>query len=185
MYIPLVHSLVGHLLQGQVRNQNTVVGRNLAWPVPERDAGKSFVLITPDGARLPLGLPEMAKGRPTLTLTDLYRAGIYRVARAKAAPPPGASEEEQKALQLEKEDPGQPMAVIPDLNESANLEMLTDEQIDERLGFRPIHVAAGADPNSYSGVERSGREWTTWVLVVLLILATGEALLAWVCSRAW
>jgi hypothetical protein len=185
MYIPLVHTLVGHLLQGQVKNNNTVAGQVMGWPVPEKDADRSFVLIRPDGEKVRLGLPEMSRGKPVLALNDLSQAGVYRVARVKSTPLPGASDEERNTLPEEKEDPGEPLAVVPDLRESANLETLSNEQLNEQLGFRPIHVIAGTDPNSYSGVERAGREWTPWILTAVLILAVGEALLAWVCGRAW
>jgi hypothetical protein len=181
MYLPFVDLSVNHLLHGQGRDHNAVAGESAVWPVADRDAGRAYLLITPKGEKARLGLPEMAHGRPVLVLSDLKRAGVYRVARAKAA----ASAEAPVTRPEEKDDPGQPLAVVPDLRESANLEALSDTQIDERLGFRPIHVVAGTDPSSFSGLERAGREWTPWVLAAVLILAVGEALLAWACGRAW
>ena len=36
-----------------------------------------------------------------------------------------------------------PFAVVPDLRESENLEALTDEDMDQRLGFPVVHLKAG------------------------------------------
>jgi hypothetical protein len=75
--------------------------------------------------------------------------------------------------------------VTPDLRESADLTSLTDRQLDERLGFPVHHLIAGADPGGVIGVERSGSEWTPWLLAAVLVLAIGEGLLAWFCGKAW
>jgi hypothetical protein len=187
MYVPFVDLTVGHLLYGQSGSFNGTAGETLVWHAPEKLADKSFSLIAPGGEKTRLGLPEMAQGRPVLALTDLFRAGVYRVV-ADRRENPNTTEEEQPEVKKDKdkeEDPGQPLAVVPDLRESANLEALTDRQLDERLGFPVVHVVAGTDPNSFSGLERAGREWTPWLLAAVLVLAVGEALLAWFCGRAW
>jgi len=33
--------------------------------------------------------------------------------------------------------------------------------------------------------ERTNREWTPWLLALVLMLALAEVLLAWFCGRAW
>ena len=78
---------------------------------------------------------------------------------------------------------GIPFAVTPDLRESENLESLTDEQIDAKLGFQVVHAVAGNDPAQFTGLDRTNREWTIWVLMLVLAVAVGEALLAWYCGR--
>jgi hypothetical protein len=184
MYVPLLDTIVNHLLQGQTQSQNSVAGEPLLWHVPEKDAGRHFQLVPPRGEKVRLGLPEMVQGRPALALSDLTQAGVYRIFAARPPASPG-SEDAEAEKKTDNQDPGLPLAVVPDLRESANLEALTEQQLDERLGFKAFHVIAGADPSSYSGVERAHLEWTPWVLAAVLVVAVGEALLAWLCGRAW
>jgi hypothetical protein len=75
-----------------------------------------------------------------------------------------------------------PIAVVPDLRESENLDSFTDSQIDERLGFQPVHLTAGRDA---AALERVSHEWTPWLLLAVLLLAIAELVLAWWCGRAW
>jgi hypothetical protein len=181
MYVPFIDVTVGHLLHGQTQNHNAVAGAAVLWPVAEKDAGRSFFLTPPQGEPLRLGPPERLGGRPVLTLTDLANAGVYRLSSRPA------SEDEATTADLtdRDKDPGVPLAVAPDLRESADLSALSDEELDTRLGFRPTHVVAGADPGSYSGVDRANEEWTPWVLIAVLAVGTGEMLLAWFCGRTW
>jgi len=73
-----------------------------------------------------------------------------------------------------------PFAVVPDLRESANLESLSDAQLDERLGFRPVHLTNDAAANVAAVTERTNREWTCGCWRAVLVLVLGEAVLAWV-----
>ena len=70
-------------------------------------------------------------------------------------------------------------------HETETLEAWTDQQIDERLGFKPIHLTAGDDVAVFSGAERQNREWTPWLLMVVLAMAFVETGLAWLCGRPW
>jgi hypothetical protein len=48
-----------------------------------------------------------------------------------------------------------------------------------------MHATAGVEGAAATGLDRYRREWTLWVLAAVLVLAVGEALLAWLCGRSW
>jgi von Willebrand factor type A domain/Aerotolerance regulator N-terminal len=174
MYVPFVDVAVSQLLHAQTQNHNFTAGEELRWYPRDRDAGKAFTLVPPDGPRVRLGLPDMTSGRPVVTAKDLTRAGVYRI---RGGDEPNGDGDAASS--------GVPFAVVPDLRESEDLATLTDQQVDDRLGFRPIHLTVGIDPNVPSGAERLNLEWTLWLLAAVLALAVGESALAWFCGRAW
>lgn len=188
MYLPFMDMAVSYLLHGQTQSHNLIAGTTLRWHPQEKQA-LAYTLMHPDGRAERLGVPVDVSGKKVVTATDLKQAGIYRLV---AAPPPtGPISAEPKATESVNEGspdgspPNEfPLAVVPDLRESEDLEALSNEQIDERLGFRPIHVTAGDSPVTFSEVERLNREWTLWLLLGVLGLALGESLLAWWCGRA-
>jgi hypothetical protein len=116
-----------------------------------------------------LGLPEPVEGRPLVTSADTPLAGVYQLLPADAAP--SGSE-------------GVPFALAPDAQEGTDLEALTDDQLNERLGFTPAHLTVGDDLRAFAGSERLKREWTPWLLAVVLALGVFEAVLAWWCGQA-
>ena len=75
-------------------------------------------------------------------------------------------------------------AVTPEVAESLAPETLPVERLDERLGFKPVHLNVTDDVTPFTGPERTKREWTPWLLRALLILALGESLFAWHCGRS-
>jgi hypothetical protein len=178
VYPPFIDVLVAHLLQGQTQNHNLVAGETLRWYPTER-LQRSYTLVHPDGPRVRLGLPQKHGNRAVVTTSDVPRAGIYRLL---ATAPPQEGETPRGA---DDSKDGVLLAVVPDLRESDDLASLTDEQIDQRLGFTPVHVTAGAEESAGSGSDRLHREWTLWLLMLVLVLACGEMLLAWWCGRAW
>jgi hypothetical protein len=181
MYPPLVRQLLVHVLQGQAQNHNLVAGEPIQWHAGESDAGRPFSVVQPDQKRIRLGVPEVIQGRPLVTATETSLAGIYRL-----APADGAVREENESSKTDDESAsGVPFAVVPNLRESEDLSSLTDEQIDERLDFKPVHWLAGDDPGVFSGADRLNREWTTWLFAALLGLVLTEMVWAWVCGRAW
>ena len=185
MYLPFVDLSLNHLLHRQTEQHNQTAGESLRWHAPDRDAGRTFVCIRPDGNRVRLGTPEMVEGRPVATVVETYRAGVYRIAYADgAAVRKGQRQAPSHGVDSPDAD-GVPFAVVPDLRESENLETLTDRQIDQRLGFKPIHLDAGGDTGASAGTERLSREWTLWVLAAVLGVALVETGLAWLCGRAW
>jgi hypothetical protein len=205
-YVPFVEAALNHLLHRRTQNHNFTAGETLHWhPDPDpgaearrRAAGdpgaeasdpRSFVLVHPPerpGAaakRVPLGRPELVQGRPLVTASGLLRAGVYYLTtaeRGEGAGRGGARPGETGKAPLEV-----PFAVVPDLRESVNLESLSDAQLDEQLGFRPVHLSNDGNVNIVSATERTNREWTLWLLAAVLVLVVGEAVLAWFCGRAW
>lgn len=186
MYLPFMDMAVSYLLHGQTQNHNLIAGTTLRW-YPQEKEPKAYTLIHPDGRAERLGLPVEVKGRQVVTATDLKRAGIYTLFSAEPKATAAGQTEVASGSPLNGEeagkDKGMPLAVVPDLRESEDLESLTDEQIDERLAFRPIHVTAGESASTFSEVERLNREWTLWILLAVLVLAVSESLLAWWCGR--
>jgi hypothetical protein len=121
--------------------------------------------VRPDGPRERLGV---ASGSPPLfRVTDTPRAGVYRIV------PEG------------KDTAGTSFALTPDPRETESLAALDNAAVDDLLGFKSVHAIAGQDPNAWASSERLNREWTLWLLVVLLVMLVGETTLAWFCGRAW
>jgi hypothetical protein len=167
-YLPFVDVTVNHLLHRQTQQYNFKAGDVLRWQPPERFAAKPFFVTYPDGHSEPLDPPKTEGGSPTLTVSDTSRAGVYHIKAVTG--------EEREGLEV-------PFAMVPDLRESADLESFTDRQLDEKLGIPVRHRIAGA--GVLTGEERLNREYTPWLLIAVLMLAVGEAVLAWFCGRAW
>jgi hypothetical protein len=175
-YVPFLHSTLDHLLQSQAQQYNERAGNPLRWYPPEQDATRAFALFDPQGGRHRLGPPEMQNGRPVIMASLTPRAGVYRLAPADGADPVGAQTRDGEAQSV-------PFAVTADPHETENLDALSEEQLDERLGFRPVHMTAGEEPLPVSA-ERLNREWTLWLLAGVVILGLVEMGLAWLCGRA-
>lgn len=171
-FVPFVQVTLNHLLDSRPGAFNRVAGEVLAWQPPRADAERSFDLVMPGGERERLGYPVSEEGRLVLRGPATTHAGIYRI-----LPTDGISDE--------KEIDGIPFAVTPNLAESEDLEATTPERLNERFGFSIVHLTAGDDGAVFSGAERLKREWTVWLLGVLLVMVVGEMMLAWKCGRAW
>lgn len=164
-FVPFAQLALAHLTGSGVSHLNRTVGEPLTWTPPEFAAG--FDLVSDSGERIRLGKPTGGGGeRLAITATDVPRAGVYRFTS----------------------DDGSivspPFAIAPDLRESDDLEALTDRELEETLGFKPVILAAGTSAGEIAG-ERSRREWTVWVLIVLFAALVAEAALAWMCGKAW
>jgi hypothetical protein len=202
-YVPVVQGLLNHLLHRQTQNHNFTAGETLRWhpgegPAAEAEAPaaeapkedrRSFVLIRPparpkaEGEQVPLGRAQKEpQGLPVVTASGLHRAGVYYLKVVQPAQSGRPGEPARPAAG--KEPPLVPFAVVPDLRESANLETLTEAQLNELLGFRPVHVLrSGATVNTAEVIDRTNY-WTVWLLLAVLALAMGECFLAWQCDRA-
>jgi hypothetical protein len=164
-FVPFVDMATNRLLLSTVQEHNGTAGEPIRWFVPESEAARSYVLTRPDGQKRRLGLPEAVQGRPRLTASDTPLAGVYRIA---------ATEEAERV----------PFALRADPRETEDLTGLSDQEIDDRLGFKPAHVAAerlGSDPGV---AERLRREWTGSLLLLVLCAAVMEMGLAWWCGQA-
>jgi hypothetical protein len=177
VYVPFVQVLVSHLLHGQSQTYNVTAGEPLMWYPTDKEL-RSYTLVHPDGTPVRLGLPEKKGNRAVVTATDLARAGVYRLVAVR---PRGEGETETPGDLGD----GTPIAAVPDLREADDLTTFSDAQLDERLGFRPIHLTADAEGEQSSVADRLNREWTTWLLWAVFALVVGESLLAWFCGRAW
>ncbi len=194
-YVPFVEASLNHLLHRQTQNHNFTAGDTLRWHPPaarDGDIEQSYVLVYPpekagaEGKRVALGRAETVQGRAVVTATGLERAGVYRLTLADRIGDEASGQGEPVPPERRERKPlDVPFAVVPDLRESANLESLSDAQLDERLGFQPVHLTNDAAANVTSVTERTNREWTLWLLAAVLVLTLGEAVLAWVCGRAW
>ena len=80
---------------------------------------------------------------------------------------------------------GPVFAVAPDPRESDDLTCLSEPEIEQRLGFRPVFLKAETGAETEIKTERDRREWTVWVLLLLFTLACGESIWAWICGKAW
>ncbi len=179
-FIPFMDVTVNHLLHSQTQNYNLTAGQTLSW-YPTQKQDHSYFLVHPDGKRVDrLGVPAKLGQRLVVTANDLPRAGVYRMASL-----PRDVETTKTIDPAEAVKTGTPIAVIPDLTESADLSTLNNAQIKERLGFEPIHIVAGQPESTASSADRTNREWTVWALLAVLGLVLGEVALAWWCGRAW
>ena len=44
---------------------------------------------------------------------------------------------------------------------------------------------AGGDAPGSNGFDRFQKEWTLWILLIVLLLTVGESCRAWLCGRSW
>jgi hypothetical protein len=167
--VPFVQVAVNHLVEGRPGEVNRVAGQSLVYQVPRGEEETTFDLIGPDGERKRLPVPVSSQGRYLVTATDTPRAGLYTIV--------GAGREPEKGSPL--------FAVTPLLSETEDLTAMGPAEVDRTIGAGAIHLTADNDGAEFSGAERLKREWTTWLLVALLVLLLGEMALAWYCGRAW
>jgi hypothetical protein len=167
-YLSFVRLTLSHMTGKATSGLNRTAGEPLVWNPPE--APRGFELLRPDGKRVKLGKAQGGdvERKLTVTATDATSAGVYHIG-------------------LEGEDPpsGPRFAVAPDLQETESLDALTDTEAEEILGFKPVLLLAGTDAESTLAAERSRREWTVWVLLLVFFAAMAEAGWAWFCGKAW
>ena len=174
--MPFVNVTTSHLLHGQTQTHNLKAGEVLHW-YPSEKFDNVFELFHPDGHAERLNPPEKIDKRYVVTTPELVRAGVYRMTSI-----PRGAEGSQTALDAIKN--GTPIAVVPDLKESENLTTLSAKDIDARIGFDAIHLVAGEDGVS-TGSDRLNREWTTWCLMLVLVLLLITVAFGWWCSKAF
>jgi hypothetical protein len=179
VYIPFVHTLIGHLLHGQSESYNVTAGETLHW-YPTEKSLRSYTLMQPDGKAIRLGQAEKKGKRLEVTANELPQAGVYHL----IAHLPRIGDDAESPGTILK-DAGIPIAAGADLRETADLSTFSDAEIDGKLNFTPIHLIADTGAETFSVADRLNREWTAWLLVAVLVLMVCEALLAWVCGRAW
>ena len=153
---------------------NRTAGDPLTWFPP--DAAKVYEVVQPlrPGESSPRRVKlEEAKARtpgerPFVTAADTARAGVYRI-----------------VAEGEPDRTGPVFAVNPDLRESANLDVASDSDMENMLGFRPVVIQAGTGTQAAVDNQRLKSEWTVYVLVALLLFLVVESVWAWICGKAW
>ncbi|MFO0937685.1 MAG: hypothetical protein U0798_14360 [Gemmataceae bacterium] len=167
-YLSFVQYTLAHLSNRGTKRQNQTAGEVLVYnPLAE---GKGFDVIPPSGQRTKLGATSIDPLTKKLTVTyaDTLQAGVYQIVGIDSNPPTGPR-----------------FAVNPDLKESDDLTVATDEEIEAAMGFKPYLLQAGSGAEQLIKTERSRREWTIWILLAVFALAAIEATWAWFCGKAW
>jgi hypothetical protein len=183
VFVPFLDMTLNYLLHGQTEVHNVIAGKPFEWHPPEKELC-SYTLLHPDGRKERLGLPDTKSGRPTLTASGLDRAGVYFLEGSV----PNQEEKADASLREATFPRGAkelPIAVAPDPRESEDLTSLSNDEIDSLLGFKPVHITAGAEGMRSGSADRLNREWTLWLLTAVLFLALGETVLAYWCGRSW
>src|SRR5260370_40918860 len=150
--MPVVDRLVGPLMHGQSESYNVTAGETLHW-YPSEKGTRNYTLVHPNGKTVRLGQPEKKGKRLEVTADDLQRAGVYRL----LAHLPRVGEDAEAESPGSKEG-GIPIAVGPDLRETADLDTFSDAAIDSRLSFVPIHLIADTGAETMSAADRLNRE---------------------------
>lgn len=185
VFLPLMDVTLSRLLQGQTQDNNVVAGRTWTWRPAEKRL-LSYSLYRPDGEEVRLGLPRRVDDRQEILAEDLPDAGIWKlVGRSLSAE--GTSPPPDPKAGLPDAAAGVPLAVTPDLAESEDIDTLPNEEIDRRLGFRPVHLTAGsAASGEIAEVLERESDWPSrWLLVAVLGLLLVETALALWCGRGW
>lgn len=173
-FVPFTSFTLAHLTGRKVPGGNKTAGDPLVYYPPEAEGG--FELVKPPKAgekvtrRVRLPKPEAPKpgDKLTLTTTDTADPGVYHIV------PEGAPDVK-----------GPVFAVNADPRESANLDNASTGEMTKWLGFEPAVIQAGAGTEGAVNEQRVRREWTEWVLLLLLIGLVAESAWAWSCGRAW
>lgn len=171
-YLPFVHVTLGHLVQAHADAFNRRAGEPIRWRPPARTESMPYQLLFPGGQVTRLSPPTQQEDHPVFVASDTHRAGIYRINAESGTTDP----EVVTSIAF---------ALVPDLRESEDLTAWSDAQLDERLGFVPVHVTASDDPSVFSGTERLNWEGTKWLLLALLAILIVESAWAWLCGRSW
>ncbi|QEL18211.1 BatA domain-containing protein [Limnoglobus roseus] len=161
-FLSFIDMTLTHFSSKAARGANVTAGDPIVWT--PLDATKNFDLMRPDGKRVKLG--KASGVPPVVTASDTPLAGVYRIL---------ADNQDVKAAPQ--------FCVSPNLSETDDLTDLTNSEVEQILGFKPVFLEAGT-PEGIA-TERAKREWTVWVLLALFALALGESVWAWFCGKAW
>ena len=172
-FVPFTAFTLAHLTGRKTPGGTKTAGDPLVWYPPEAEGG--FELVKPpkqgekDVRRVRLDKPDAKPGEKlAITATDTADPGVYRIV------PEG------------KPDSAGPLfAVNADLRESASLDVATNKDLMKLLDFEPTVIQAGAGTEAAVNQTRVRREWTEYVLLLLLVALIAESIWAWVCGRAW
>ncbi|MDB5309635.1 MAG: hypothetical protein JWO38_3837 [Gemmataceae bacterium] len=173
-FVPFTAFTLAHLTGRKVPGGNKTAGDPLVWFPPEAEG--AFELVKPPKAgetvtrraRLDKAEAPTPGEKLTVTATDTAAPGIYHIV------PEGAPDSK-----------GPVYAVNPDLRESANLDVASTPDLTKWLGFEPAVIQAGAGTETAVTQQRVRREWTEWILLLVLLALVAESVWAWTCGKAW
>ena len=165
-FLTFAQLLLGHFAERPADGSNRRAGTPLTWRDPPPAAGYEF--IAPSGTRAALGPATGGVGEVrAVTSPDATQSGVYRMTPAGIDPPVGPE-----------------FAVTHDPRDGEDLAALSDAELGELLGFKPVLLATSGSGAADYTTERSRREWTVWALLAVLAVAVVEAGWAWRCGRA-
>lgn len=172
-FVSFIQLVMTHLTGRKTPGGTKTAGDPLMWYPPEAEGGFELVMPPKPGEketrRVRLDKPEVKPGEKiAITATNTADPGIYRIV------PEGKSDAS-----------GPLFAVNADLRESANLDVASQADLVKLLDYEPTVIQAGAGTESAVNQTRTRREWTEYVLLLLLIALVAESIWAWVCGRAW
>lgn len=174
VFVPFTRFAVLELTNRRISGGTTTAGDPLVWLSP--DSTKDFDLVKPPkpGEKYrqhvkidSVGAVEAGQKRQVAT-SDTLQAGFYNIVPAGRA-----------------DDAGPVFAVNPNLDETDNLAVALDADVDNWMGFKIPIIPAGSNTATAVNEVRTRSEWTVWFLLVALMLLVGEAFWAWTCGRAW
>ena len=163
-YLSLWQLLVGRLATRTEAALNPVIGRAVVAKAPDANPAE---WVSPSGRRAKLTPSSASREALRFVTPETSEAGVYRLSPAGLEPPEGPR-----------------YAVNFDADDAADLSSLSDDELAERLGFRPSFLAPGSGRPAEFALERSRREWTTYALLGLFAVALAEMVWAWKCGRA-
>jgi hypothetical protein len=167
-FLPLMHRVLGAIVQRQDEGLNLRVGDRFLYHLPNEQLGKDVVIIQPgDPKTAPRDLRkvEMSQGLPTLAYDGTDYSGVYEAA---------ISGDVARTFKF---------AAQPDAAES-NLDELSPEQfkilsaVAQVIRWRP-----GLILRELVEQERMGTEFWLPILLLALVLAISESILAQWFSR--
>jgi hypothetical protein len=178
--VPMTTYLIAHLTARQIPGGTRTVGDTLTWTPPKQESG--FELIKPHSGgergertrpRVKLGEAKSVDGQLVVSSSDTSVAGAYALVPIGAPDPvdvTGAA--------------GVWFVLNPDLHETENLDVLSDLETENLLGFHPTIIQAGAGTAMAVRDRRTRGEWTELVLLAVLLVLVGEGVWAWYCGAA-
>jgi hypothetical protein len=180
LYVAFILESLKGLLPGRIEGLNRTVGEPLVYHPAAADhvkPGDDARLLTPTGQTIQLPPVQTVQGQVAATVPETRLIGIYRIAV-------GPHPTDDKA-------PGATFAVALEpmpgdatrLRESEDLEGLDSASIDNLLGVKVKHIDAAVDAGSFVTAERFSKDWSFWLLAVVLGMVLIEAGLAWFCGK--
>ena len=183
MYVPFIDLALRSLLGEPSSQHNLTAGETLRFRLPECAERSTCVLVDPHGKSSPVKAESINESAVVMD-GDTSLSGAYWLTWADRFPSPVAAYRSVPAgIAAGRKLSGAPFAVAANFVESENLEPLSAEEVDARLGFRPIHLVAGEDLAGFAPRIGANSEWSLYFLLGVCGLCLVESVFAWFCGR--